>query len=505
MNTLDLEAYRRSPLWAFKPWEKKDGSSPQRDFIRAAANHAERLFRAGNRCGKTFVGAADTLLHVLGWHPFSRFRGPQKWWVSGLDWEFGIGQVIWPTMREMIPWDQVKTITYHRRSEPELPNTIIFRNGGQITFKSGDSGRRKYQGAKLHGIWLDEEHPADIIPEVRARLLDKRGYLTATLTPVMRARWVLDLERQPSTFTVTASLLDAAKAGLTDLKATLDYADSLPERQRLVRVEGTFIALEGSVYPEFSRDSHLAIVKDGKVMLGGRVLAPWPLPAGWPRFAAIDFGYSNPTAVVILARCAFTRRLFVERVYYAAWIRASQWAKALKGKLRLAAPLVADHDANERAELAAGGIPCALANKEVINGIESVQRMLAKNLPSPILTMTDGRSVFQEPAPSLVLINHKENDKELGRCDSERLAWELESYHYPPQEDDADHDLKDLPVKKDDHAADALRYVCMSVEAKGKALPPGYGRRDDAIDRPVSLSEYHEAEEKTLLELGEDA
>lgn len=462
--TIDLEAYLRSPLGKFSPWVA-GGRSPQRDFVRAAATHRARLFRAGNRCGKTTVGCVDTLLHLLGWHPFSIHRPPVRWWVSGLDWEFGVGQVLWPTMRELMPWDQVRGISYARRSEPELPNTITFRNGSQLTFKSGDSGRRKYQGAKLHGIWFDEEHPADVVEEGRARLLDTGGYFTATLTPVMRARWVLALEREKGTHVSTASLFDAAEAGLVDRTAAQQYADGLPERQRAVRVEGRYVALEGAVYPDFNRGTHVASPQGDALVCDGKVIAPWPLPKTWPRRAAIDFGYANPCAVVVGATDPRNGRLLVERCYYASWIRASVWAEHLRRVLPpLVLPPVADHQANERAELAGKGVVTRPANKDdVVRGLEAVERRLVRTLP-------DG-------APALVLVADRKNDPHLGRCDADKLAWELESYHYPPQGDADRTDVRDLPVKKDDHACDALRYLVVDVDRGGPRLPPGYTAR----------------------------
>ncbi len=76
MRRAALEDFLASPLARFESWRTPDGDSPQGEFLRAAATHRRRVFRSGNRVGKTTAGAVDTLLHLLGWHPWSERRGP---------------------------------------------------------------------------------------------------------------------------------------------------------------------------------------------------------------------------------------------------------------------------------------------------------------------------------------------------------------------------------------------------------------------------------------------
>jgi phage terminase large subunit-like protein len=457
-----LAAFLASPLGRFSSWRTPAGRSPQAEFFRAAKDHQVRIFRSGNQVGKTTSGAVDVLLSCLGWHPWSKFRPPVRWWASGLDWEFGIGQVIWPTMRELIPWSQVRSVTYMRQREPQLPLHIVFGNGSEITFKSADSGRRKFQGAPLHGVWLDEEHPAEIAEEARTRLIRHQGYLTCTLTPIMRLRWIQDLERHPSSAVFRASMLEAAEAGLLDLKAVRDFEESLPERQRRVRIHGDFVSLEGMVYPGLGRDKHIARPRgETELVIGEKAIAPWPLPTTWDRWASIDWGMVNPTAVVIACEDPFQHRLIVEKVYYSSGIRAAEWARLLETRLpKLRVPLISDHDAQARAECEAQGLPTSTAMKDVDAGLEAVERSLGKPC--------------EDGLPSLVFVEDAtQNDRFLGRADCSKLLWELEGYHYP-QVRDGRPDPIDRPVKKDDHACDALRYLVISWERAlgGSPLPP---------------------------------
>lgn len=458
-----LYRYNNSPLTKFKAWTTPEGKSPQLEFFKAAATNKTRIFRSGNQVGKTTAGAVDVLRMALGYHPWCQFKPPMRIWCSGLDWDFGIGQVIWPAMRDIIPMDEVRSITYMRKQEPQLPLQILFNNGSELTFKSADSGRKKYQGAPLHAVWLDEEHPQEVVEEARTRLIKNVGYFTCTLTPVMRSRWIQDVEREPDTALFRASMLDAARAGLLDLNAVKNFEAALPEKQRRVRVHGDFVSLEGMVYPSLDRDSHCAEIRGDALYSGKTRIASWPLPNHWRRYAAIDWGMSNPTAVVVGVEDPHQKRLIVTTVYYSPGIRASEWARLLKSRLpRLGFPLVSDHDAQARAECEAAGLATSKAQKDIDLGLESVERGLTR-------TCQDG-------APSLVFLENNQKDRVLGRCDAHKLLWEMEGYHYP-QAKDGRPDPVDRPVKKDDHACDALRYLVVSWERQlgGTPRPPRAG------------------------------
>ena len=461
MSRLVLESFLASPLGKFKSWKTPEGRSPQAAFFRAAATHRARVFRSGNQVGKTTAGAVDIALACCGWHPWFDRRPPIRAWVSGIDWDFGIGQIIWPALEAQLPKSAIRSITYRRRAAPVLPLHIEFMNGSSITFKSAEAGRTKFQGAPLDYVWLDEEHPSDVVEEARTRLLAKRGHLTCTLTPLLRLQWVKDLEKEATTKTFRASMIEAAEAGILDIEAVRNFEASLPERQRRVRVHGDFVALEGLVYPGLSRESHVARRVGASLRTDAQgVVAPWPLPPSWPRWASVDWGVSNPTAIVIVAEQPTQGRLIVERVYYASGIRASEWARLLKTRLpKLRVAMISDHDLQARSELEAEGITTTRADKDIDRGLECVERIMGKRCP-------DG-------APGILFAETGDTDRGLGSCDASKLVWELEAYHYPRARPGRP-DPVDRPVKVDDHAADALRYLCVAYERDqgGPPQPP---------------------------------
>lgn len=460
-----------SNLGKFKPWQTPDGRSPQREFIQAAATHKIRIFRAGNRGGKTTCGAWDAAAIACDMHPFYQKTGPTRGWVIGVDWGQGIAGVIWPKLKSFLVPSMIQEISYLRRSAPEIPLAVRLKNGSEILFRSAEAGREKLQGQSLDWAWIDEEIEAGLVEEIRARLLDRGGHLSVTLTPISRMAWVADLEGQRDKHGTTmckvvrASMRDAAEAGILDMHAVESYLANLPERQRRVRELGDFAALEGMVYPEFNRTDHCLTPKDGGLYDSqGKWVASWPLPKDWPRYAAMDFGFTVPSAVVILCVDPYTDHWIVERCLYANGIRASRWGEELRRDLlpKLTVPLITDHDAMARAELVAAGVPTCAAKKanEKTPGIESVQRALMplNNSGRPHLQFVLAPDAT---APRNAL---------TGRDDCHHLIWELERYRYAEKKETGP-DVKDEPIKRDDHAMDALRYLVHFLERRNQGDP----------------------------------
>jgi len=414
----------------------------------------------------TTISVFDALASLLGLHPFCRFKPPIYGWLSALDWEFGVGQVLWPKMRQYLDMNQVQSVLWYRRAEPSLPMTIIFKNGSRLDFKSAQSDRRKYQGATLHFVGVDEEHPSDLVEECKARLIKFGGDFWATLTPVRRERWVLDMERLKQCKIIRANSMDAAKSGILDLSAVEAFSDSLSDRQRAVRIAGDFAQLEGLVYPDWSRRVHILHAKKGEPWMHNEENSchfPWPIPKDWPRYASIDFGYSNPTAVLLAALDPIHNAVIIYRCYYSTGVRGTEWAQIIRKEFPLlAAPMVADHDAFERAEFAEAGIPTVPAWKAKTPGLEAVERFLRP-------------SFLGKGWPRLFVVEENGDNsprhERTGRIDGHKVADEMDGYRYPAPLEGAP-DKRDEPIKVDDHSLDALRYLVYFLERHAFGLDP---------------------------------
>lgn len=173
------------------------------EFFKAGAEHRERLFMAGNRCGKTVAGAYEVTLHLTGeypdWWEGRRFECPTDVWAAGKraqdtrdivqlellgKWgEFGTG---------MIPGDAL--LTWSRKERPaHAVDTASVRHatGGvsSLAFKSYAEGSSAFQGTAKHVIWTDEE--PDILTYVEAAIrtmivpgCPEGGLTLVTFTPL---------------------------------------------------------------------------------------------------------------------------------------------------------------------------------------------------------------------------------------------------------------------------------------------------------------------------------
>jgi PBSX family phage terminase large subunit len=205
---------------------------------------------------------------------------------------------------------------------------------------------------------------------------------------------------------------------------------------------GQWAAAEGLVYDGWDRAVH--------------VVEPFVIPQTWPRFWAIDFGYTNPFVCLWLALDP-DGRLYVYRQYERTQRLVTDHAAALL-RLHGGEPkpfaVVVDHDAEDRATFErATGIPTAGARKAIGAGIEVVANRLAVQGDGKPRLMVF-RDCLVEPDPAL-----REAGKPIG------LEEEIARYVWDDRPAVAQKDK--LPVKMDDHAVDTLRYACVHIDGLG--------------------------------------
>jgi phage terminase large subunit-like protein len=155
---------------------------------------------AANRIGKTFgIGGYETALHLTGLYPDwwvgHRFCQATEWWVAGDTAETTRDIVQAALMGPLgdlgtglIPADTIIGEPSKRSGVSGAIDTARIRHtSGAVSllgFKSYDQGRRKFQGTAKHGIWLDEEPPADVYDECMLRLMTTDGLMLCTFTPI---------------------------------------------------------------------------------------------------------------------------------------------------------------------------------------------------------------------------------------------------------------------------------------------------------------------------------
>lgn len=176
-------------------------------FIAAGATYNERMFLAGNRIGKTELGAYEVTAHMTGLYPpwwnGRRFRGPTDWWVAG-DTSSTVRDILQRSLlgpfgalgAGMIPAHLIVGPPSRRHGIPDAYESFVVRHvptGGlsRGQFRSYDQRRKAFQGTAKHGVWLDEEPDEGIYAECLTRTMtvpdggeSTSGLLITTMTPL---------------------------------------------------------------------------------------------------------------------------------------------------------------------------------------------------------------------------------------------------------------------------------------------------------------------------------
>lgn len=207
-----------------------------------------------------------------------------------------------------------------------------------------------------------------------------------------------------------------------DYIATLEAMTGVQRRRML---DGEWCENAGAVYDEFDEDINVV----------DELPPAW---REWDRVRGVDFGYTNPF-VCLWGAVDPDGRLWVYRERYKAQCLVADHAKAIAAAEPDRPGLlwtVADHDAEDRATLEAGGIRTVAAKKDVGPGIEAVKARLRP--------AGDGR-------PRLMI--HRDCVNTIA-----------EMYDYVWQPATEARNAKEEPRKDRDHAMDVVRYLCAELD-----------------------------------------
>jgi PBSX family phage terminase large subunit len=334
----------------------------------------------------------------------------------------------------------------------QRPQWFDYPNGGRL-WLAGLDDPGKVLSSELDFVCANqaEELTEDDWQVLTTRATGRAGHTTAPqvfgdCNPGPPHHWIRNrpsLKLLESRHEDNPSLWDAAAGEWTEQgRRTLAVLDALTGVRRERLRFGRWVSAEGTVY-QFDANRHL--------------IDPFPIPPSWPRFRAIDFGYSNPFCCLWLAIDP-DGRLYVYREIYITKRTVREHALKIKSLDRgeSISATVADHDAGDRATLAENGIHTLPAEKAISRGIQAVEDRL-KNAG-------DGR-------PRLFLFRDAlvERDESLAAAKQPVcLRDEFDVYAWPKDSDGKA--VKETPVDLWNHASDALRYAVMY--ANGRASSP---------------------------------
>lgn len=392
----------------------------------------------GNRSGKTECGAVEVVYLACGNHPYKKNKLTSGWVVSlSRQVQRDVAQ---RKILEYLPASCIEKIVMVSGGQDSAENGIIdfilvrSQVGGisKIGFKSCDQGREKFQGTSLDYVWFDEEPPYDIYLECKMRVLDKCGEIFGTMTPLKGLTWVYNTIylNDKNDNEIWYEMMEWADNPFLSKKEIESMTKSLPAEEIESRRYGKFMQNGGMVYSEFDENVH--------------VIEPFEVPMEWQDNISIDPGLHNPLSAHFYA-VDYDGNVYVVAEHYQAQKTVEYHAEKIK-KIARNLNWKTDSKGFLRAIIDSAARQKTLASEKNVvelfyeNGI-LVNPQVDKDMFAGISTV---KSYLKTADGSTRLFIFK-------NCVN--LIREIKNYWWGDS---------DLPIKKDDHALDELRYYLMT-------------------------------------------
>ena len=411
----------------------------QKQLMFHKSNARTRFVFGGNRSGKTECGAVEAVYLLRGNHPYKPNRPNICGWAVSLSSQVS-RDVAQKKILEYLPKRYIADVVMSSGSKDNYSEGVIdymliknvFGGLSRLGFRSCDQGREKFQGTSLDFVWIDEEPPKDIYDECRMRLLDKKGDIWVTMTPLKGLNWVYDLiyknqKNDPELWHIHMEWADNPFLETQEIQRMTKLLDSDELDSRRY---GKFSGLGGLIYKEFDTAVH--------------IIEPFCVPQEWYDNISIDPGLNNPLSAHWYA-VDYDGNVYVLAEHYMAGKdvkyhadRIKQISSSLNWLRDKSGHISALIDSSAAAKTLAGtksvselfydeGINVNhKVNKDVFSGISRVKYYLKG----------------ENGKPRLYIFSHCIN-----------MIKEFMSYRW---------DAGDMPKKEQDHALDELRYYIMS-------------------------------------------
>lgn len=400
----------------------------------------------GNRSGKTECGAVEAVWLARGIHPYRKNRDNVFGWVVSPSMKVSRDVAQSKILYYLNPdWIVDIAMSEGRSGNPSggIIDYIAIKNvfGGisKIGFKSAEMGRDKFQGASLDFVWFDEEPPEDIYDECRMRLMDRKGEMFGTMTPLMGLTFIYDRiylnsGGDPDVWHIFMEWADNPFLDKSEVDA---LTAAMSKEQLEQRRYGRFKSGKGLVYSEFDIDKN--------------VIKPFDVPREWYDKLSIDPGLNNPLSCHWYAVDG-DGNVYVVAEHYEAGRDVTYHAARIK---EISERLGWHADGRGRIE----SLIDSAASQRTLAGIKSVSELFFEQ----------GIAVNAKVNKDLFSGISRVKQYLSGACGKlyifdtcVNLIRELKTYRWGNG---------DVPVKKDDHALDELRYYLMSRPEPYKPYP----------------------------------
>jgi phage terminase large subunit len=348
---------------------------------------------------------------------------------------------------------------------PIVGNDVRYPNGSVLMFRHGDD-INALKNANLGGALMiqAEEMCEEDFYFLRGRLRRKEGTRQLRLECNYDGHnWIYKLFNEMKIGElITTNTFD------NEMNLPADYIESLkklPDRMQRIHLYGSDEESTGLVFDEFRAHKHL--------------IAPYKLPTEFERVFALDHGLTNPTAV-LWGAIDYDGKIYIFDEHYEAGKLISYHSAQIKlrgnASTRFIDPSCFNKIASQNRiysiaeEYADNGIQFQPANNEVLAGINRVNEYFKSDM--------------------LFIFKNCTN-----------TIREIESYKWKELKPGSEHNRPEEPVKRNDHAMDALRYLVMS-RPQATAKPPAseYKTHDERIFDNIQKQIKRQQEEERQQE-----
>ena len=388
-----------------------------------------KVLNWGRRTGKSTFAVNETFKQAI--------NKVGRYWIIAPSYKQA-KNIYWRDLIKHIP-----DVAIAKKNESEL--ILHIKNGSTIELKGGDNPD-SLRGAGINGVVLDEY--AFMRPFVYDEIIG----------PMIRQTkgWAIFIST-PDGFNHFFALAEQARNDTTGewlySHATaydnpyFENEELDKERLKLVENAGDdgeirfrqeylaeFKKKTGLVYKTFDREVHL--------------VDPIAMPREYTVHAlTVDFGWENPTAALLVG-IDYDNNWWIRDELYRSHLQTEQLATILKQKMGTTQYTykIGDSAASQEiANLEAQGISLTPVIKSSGSSRES-------SITAGIRLIQDKLKVQGNGKPKLFISRSCSN-----------LIWEMETYSYP--EGRENQNASEEPIKENDHALDALRYLALTVNS----------------------------------------
>lgn len=362
---------------------------------------------AGVQGGKTTVGAAWMLDQV------SRYPKDDH-------------LILAPTYKILQQSTLKKFFTYYPKEWGDYnKQDYVFhlKTGGDIFVRSSEDPD-SLEGMTLRSAWLDEagQMKPVVWQKMKERTAIKQGRVLITTTPYNMG-WLYELIKTVDKRFKMFKWKSVQNAYFPEEEYNYAKANMRPEMFEM-RYGGEFRKLAGLVYPEFNETC---------------IVPSMPVQGDWKLWCGIDFGYTNPSVCLFMARTPDNTYIVCDEIYQSEML-IHQFAKRIRSRGVNVHLFFGDPSGKQEImELGNYGVFVNPAENDVPFGIQKVEGFLRQ-----------GRL------------------KVMAHC--VKTIDEFKQYHYKESNDP--NKIAEEPEKEYDHAMDALRYALVSERTEPIIRPP---------------------------------